>query len=158
MWECPEPDCEDFWVDSDRLDPGDPPLCPNRDCHPVGARDAVRYAGFTWGEAVDASNRFNCDVRVHYSQPVPELVQLSTIEGEWIGLPVFHPSCQKGVSCDWHSYDVGVVVEVFPDPHFEGETRVRFQGACGDGGWTLQYSARNLWVPKRLADLLSKVP
>lgn len=161
VWECDNDMCEGYWVDRERLDPADPPLCPEHDCHKLGADDHAKYAGFTWGEAMDAENKFLCDIPIHHSLPVPEVVQLSTLPQElWMGLPVFHPFGQKGregeIECEWFSYDVGVVVEVVPDPHFAqyGEWRVHFQGACGSGGWTLGYSPTNLWVPKVLADRL----
>ena len=143
---------EGYWVEHDRLDPDDPPKDPG------GLGRTVAYAGFTWGEAIDAENKFLCDIRIHHAYPVPAVVQLSTLPREvWVGIPVFHPCEQRGAECNWHCYDVGVVVEVEPDPDFAeyGEWRVTFQGACGNGGWTLHYSPKNLWVPKALADRLT---
>lgn len=142
VWRCGN--CEsDGWATDEPS-----PTCP--ECgHPA------ERAGFTWGEAKEAEERFLCAIPVTYSIPVPELVQLSTLpRTRWEGLPVFHPTSQQegegGVICDWRIYDVGVVVSVGRDPDF-GDWRCVFQGACGDQGWVLRYSATNLWVPKVLA-------
>ena len=134
-----------YWVDASHQDPEDPPSDPED----LGQR--VVYAGFTWGEAVDAENKFLCAIRIHHSIPVPQVVLLSTLPQEmWMGLPVFHPMSQRGEVANWHAYDVGVVIDVYPDPDFAeyGEWKVRFQGGVGSGGWTLAYSPTNLWVPK----------
>lgn len=164
VWVCENRDCEGFWATLDHTDPSSPPLCPEHDCHERGASDHAVYAGFTWGEAAKAQNKFSCDIPVYYATPVPELVQLSTLPRElWLGLPVFHPFSQAETPegdpvCSWHTYDVGVVVAVEPDPDWfeeHGEWRVHFQGAVGDGGWTLHYGPSNLWVPKVLAQRLS---
>ena len=163
MWRCEDRGCDGHWVAHGLTDPSAPPLCPDRHTHGRRASDFAVYAGFTWGEASEAEDRFLCSIPVYYSTPVPELVQLSTLPRErWLGLPVFHPFAQAEtaegeVTCDWHRYDVGVVVEIEPDPvWFEehGEWRVHFQGGCGDGGWVLHYSPTNLWVPRVLADRL----
>ena len=91
------------------------------------------------------------------------LVQLSTLpESRWRGLPVFHPMEQRGDTPEWlsddpgdhgePSYDVGVVLDWEPDPHFAdlGVIRVRFLMNMGS---TLRYASSNLWVPIELVFL-----
>ena len=86
-------------------------------------------------------------------EPVPDLVSLTTIASDkWIGLPVFHPLSHEGDRPNWLLYDVGVIVEVNPDPDFEGEVQCRF--VLGDGTATLHYRPAYLWVPRVLADRL----
>lgn len=102
--------------------------------------------------------------------PPFDLVQLSTIpESQWRGLAVFHPMEQRGDVPTWvitaedredaiaigHpipddetvAYDVGVVMDWEPDPHFAdlGVIRVRFLMSMGS---TLRYASTNLWVPR----------
>jgi hypothetical protein len=116
---------------------------------------AGETAGYTYGEVVDACARFGCQVPIHRAQPVPEVIQLSTLPRElWEGMPVFHPLSQDGDRASWLSYDVGIVVEVQPDPDVEG-FRCRFVWAIGEKSGSLRYSADNLWVPKVLADRLA---
>ena len=96
--------------------------------------------------------RLGCEVPVHTTEPIPEVVQLSTLPREfWEGMPVFHPLSQDGDKASWHAYDVGVVVEVRPDADFPG-FRCRFLHSIGGESGTLIYGPNNLWVPKVLAD------
>ncbi len=109
------------------------------------------------------------------NDPPFELVQLSTLpETSWKGRAVFHPLEQRGTTAMWTitqqdveddlevskelnidpspmiagdaSYDVGVVLDWEPDPHFAdlGVIRVHFIMSNGCG---LRYSSDNLWTP-----------
>lgn len=104
--------------------------------------------------------------------PPFDLVQLSTLPQEnWKGRAVFHPMEQQGDVPNWEmsgedfaehlatfaedyrywqtraDYDVGVVLDWEPDPHFAemGIIRVRF---VMDSGSTLRYASSNLWTPR----------
>jgi hypothetical protein len=149
VWKCSERDvCGEQWAwwDSNTS-------CPF--CHSGHGEPT----GFTCGEMLDAAERFGFDdFPVHIPEPVPEVVQLSSLpQNRWVGLPVFHPCGQEGPVANWLLYDVGVVVEVCPDSDFPGDLRCRFVHSMGDAKGILQYGPDNLWVPKVLADLLLKV-
>lgn len=147
VWRCLDDLCEEVWAQAET-----PPFCPA--CGPL-MKSSVEPAGFTVGEAREVGDRFGVDVPIFIPKPIPlELVQLSTLpEDTWVGMPVFHPCEQSGEGANWHRYDVGIVIEVYPDPHFEGMRQCRFlHGVLGSGNGTLHYAPNWLWVPKVLAD------
>lgn len=144
VWHCTFKECDAEWAEFEQRE-----RCPE-------CSSDVKPAGFTLGEAIElldkvASIRGTEKWRAHIHVPRPppfELVQLSQFpQDQWVGLPVFHPMSQTGSTPDWYMYDVGVVCEFYPDPHFDDITRVRF--VC-DNGTTLHYSSDNLWVPATL--------
>ena len=145
VWQCaPNELCTRRWVS----DPENP-RCPS--CHLPG-----EAASLTYGEALDAMERFGCDMDIHVAVPVPEVVPLSTLRRElWVGLGVFHPMSQEGDRADWLAYDVGIIVDMFPDPDFPG-WQCRFIHALGGSSGTLKYRPDNLWVPRTLAERLHR--
>ena len=149
VWRCLDDLCEEVWSQE-----GTPTHCPA--CGDI-MKSSVEPAGFTVGEALDVENRFGVDVPFYTPEPIPlELVQLSTLpESAWLGMPIFHPHEQSDAGANWHRYDVGVVIEVYPDPDFEGEKQCRFLlGDLGTGNCTLHYAPIFLWVPKVLVERL----
>ena len=146
VWQCQEYlTCGEQWAAVENSD------CPF--CHSGPGEET----GYSYGDVLDAADRFGFagQFPVHYAEPVPDLVQLSTLRREqWVGLPVFHPSRQDEERATWLVYDVGVVIDVEHDPDFEGEYRCRFVVSMGASTTTLVYSPDNLWVPKVLADRL----
>jgi hypothetical protein len=144
VWRCPHATCGIQWATWE-----DGTTCPS--CH-IGLGEST---GFTCGDVDDAAEKFGFteDFPVLRSEPVPELVQLSTLPiSLWIGLPVFHPCRQQGNEPSWLTYDVGVILEVYPDPDFEDEFLCRFVMSMGQHSATLHYSPSNLWVPRSLAE------
>lgn len=160
VWHCQETewDCETWAAPL-----GDPPKdCPS--CTgPVGralkmiSGAPIVYLGtleeMRQKEAAQGIAPHDSPIRIPKPPPL-ELVPLQTLPREkWSGLPVFHPSGQCGIGadavCSWYRYDVGLIVEVYPDPHFEGELQVRFVN--DDSGYGLSYAPCWLWVPKVLA-------
>jgi len=116
------------------------------------------WTGFTLGDVVEAADAYGFvgDLPVHVSEPVPELVPLTTLGRDlWVGLPVFHPCAQSGLDANWLRYDVGVVLEVEEDGDVPGELRCRFVAATGGPSVSLRYAPGNLWVPKVLAERLA---
>jgi hypothetical protein len=149
VWKCSEVDvCGEQWAWWDNES-----SCPF--CH-CGRGERT---GFDCGEVADAAEKFGFDdFPVHIPEPVPEVVQLSTLPRDaWVGLPVFHPCGQAGTVANWLLYDVGIVVEVCADTQVPGEFRCRFVQSMGSAHDTLLYSPDNLWVPKTLAQRLSPV-
>ena len=146
VWRCSEVNCGEQWATWEENSPC--PVCE----HGPGQR-----AGFTYGDVARAADKFGFegDLPVHISEPVPDLVQISTLPQEtWIGLPVFHPLSQEGTRANWFFYDVGVIVEVYEDPDFQDNLRCRFVISLGMQSGTLEYSPSNLWVPRALANRL----
>ena len=141
VWRCARDGlCQEQWATWD-----DAPRCHSCD-------RPAEPAGFTWGEAESARERFLCEVPVHYPMPIPEVVQLSSLPQEiWVGLPVLHPLGDAGPDADWFYYDVGVVSEVIPDRDLPDSPDCRF---IHSHHGTLRYPAARLWVPKVLADRL----
>ena len=148
VWRCPRVgDCGVQWATWD-----EGTTCPI--CH-LGRGEPT---GFTCGEVAKVAEDFGFAEALPVLMPelVPELVQLSTLPANlWIGLPVFHPSSQEGNLPTWLVYDVGVILEVCPDPDFEGELQCRFVTSMGGRSATLRYSPSNLWVPRVLAERLA---
>ena len=145
VWRCSETEvCGEQWASARQGE-----TCPF--CH-LGAGQPT---GFTCGEAAEAADKFGFgDFPVHIPQPLPELVQLSSLPSDaWIGMPVFHPSSQQGTTANWLAYDVGVVIAIESDPDLPGESRCRFLISSET---SLIYSPDNLWVPKALAVRLHK--
>ena len=149
VWKCPDDACGKQWASADRTS-----SCPF--CH-SGLGD---LAGFTCGEAADAAERFGFgELAIHIAEPVPDLVQLSTLPRVlWVGLPVFHPCAQDGLIPNWLRYDVGVVVDVSEDRDFAGEFTCRLAHSNDGNGGTLRYPPHNLWVPTALAQRLHQSP
>ncbi|MNL01854.1 hypothetical protein D3C87_1223390 [compost metagenome] len=147
VWRCPQSDvCGEQWATRN-----EGTSCPF--CHAgIGV-----LAGFTYGDLVNAADHFGfgADLPVLLPEPVPDLVQLSTLPQDiWIGLPVFHPCSQEGTDANWLLYDVGVVLEVYPDPDFPSEFQCRFVTSAGGRSTTLHYQPSNLWIPRALAERL----
>ena len=146
IWRCPQDICGEQWATWEEAT-----TCPY--CH----RGLGQRTGFTYGEVAEAAEKFGFsgDLPVHISEPVPDLVQLTTLTSEtWIGLPVFHPCGQEENRANWLLYDVGVVVEVFPHPSVPNELQCRFIVAASPSSFTLEYGPSNLWVPRVLAERL----
>jgi len=145
VWRCSQRDvCGEQWATWE-----EGTTCPY--CH-VGIGERT---GFTYGDVVNATDKFGFggDIPVHVPQAVPDLVQLSTLpQDTWVGLPVFHPCGQQGTNANWLVYDVGVVLEVYPDPDFADELQCRFITSMGGRNSTLRYHPSNLWVPRVLAE------
>lgn len=166
VWECDEDDdglCGETWAQENT-----PKFCPacsfihfhNAKAQGKNPLDFVKppkYAGYTTDEAVEAENKFLCDIKFHRPEPIPfELVKLSTIpQDKWVGCPVFHPLGQMGDLANWHRYEMGTVIEVYPDPDFIDLLRCRFLMAEYEHQGTLAYGPDNLWVPKPLAEHLA---
>ena len=144
IWRCPRQDlCGAMWATRD-----EGTTCPF--CHGGSGQPA----GFTWGELARAAEEFNFngELPVLLPVPVPELVQLSTLSVDiWEGLPVFHPCGQDEFHTNWLLYDVGVVLEVYPDPDISDELKCRFVASMGGDSVTFHYHPANLWVPRALA-------
>jgi hypothetical protein len=147
VWRCSELDvCGAQWATSE-----EGTTCPFCHCR------TGQSTGFTCGELQEAAERygFGGDLPVHIPEPVPDLVQLVTLPRRaWIGLPVFHPCAQDGTNANWLSYDVGVVLEVCPDPDSPRELQCRFVTSVLGRSATLHYGPDNLWVPRVLAERL----
>ena len=145
VWKCPQRNiCGEQWAT--RMEGT---ICPF--CH-GGPGEAT---GFTCGEIAAAADRFGFHDKlpVHIPVPVPDLVQLSTLPRDvWEGLPVFHPCSQENTTCNWLHYDVGVILDVRPDPDLPGQLQCRFVTSAG--GSPLRYGPTNLWVPRVLAERL----
>lgn len=137
VWICCDTDCQEQWAS--RTAVSECPFC---------GLGRGRAAGFTLQEVHAAAEKYGFlgDLPPQLEGPTFELVNLSSIpRSRWVGLPVFHPLI------NWLRYDVGVVVEVFPDPDIQGEYRCRFVGSNLQGASTLHYAAAHLWVPAPLA-------
>lgn len=147
VWRCPQTDiCGEQWVTWN-----EGTTCPF--CHSgLGER-----TGFTYGDLARAADEFGfCgDLPVLVPVPVPDLVLLSTLpQHKWIGLPVFHPCGQDGANANWLLYDVGVVLDVYPDPDFPSDLQCQFVTSQIGRSATLHYRPSNLWVPRILAERL----
>jgi len=143
VWRCSETDvCGEQWASARAAD-----TCPF--CH-LGIGQST---GFTCDDVAEAATKYGfSDFPVHMPQPLPELVQLSSLPSDlWIGLPVLHPSGQVGKTANWLLYDVGIVTALESDPDLAGEFRCRFITSSES---SLIYSPGNLWVPKILAQRL----
>lgn len=143
MWRCRSDICLEQWASE-----GGDSTCPF--CHLA----EIERTEFTCGQVADAQEKFGFRgaLPVHLPQPVPDVVQLSTLPRDlWVGLPVFHPIGQEGNLPDWRCFDVGVVMRVHPHPDLSGEFKCEFVAGFLGGVSTLRYSPWNLWVPTVLA-------
>jgi hypothetical protein len=137
VWKCSDLDCREQWAS--RTEAAECPFC---------GCGRGRAAGFTLQEVRAAAETYGFleDLPLHLAEPAFELVKLATIpRHKWIGLPVFHPLI------NWLRYDVGVVVEVYPDPDIQGEYQCRFVCSSVGGISMLHYAASHLWIPASLA-------
>jgi|GEM_PF-6355176 len=163
VWHCEETEwkCETWAAPLDDP-PQDCPSCTGPVGRAVGMQSGapIRYLGtLTEIRATEAAQGIELyDSPVRIPKPPPfDLVPLTNVPRDmWLGLPVFKPTWQAGIGadavCSWYGWDVGVIAEIYPDPNFEGETQVHFIDAYQG----LHYDPRWLWVPKGLADRLSR--
>ena len=149
VWKCSEQRCGEQWAAKERFS------CPFCHCG-IG-----QQTGFTCGEVADIAEKFGFkeEFPIHIPGAIPDVVQLSILPPTtWVGLPVFHPcsqeETQEGTLCNWLLYDVGVVINIFPDPDFPDEFLCQFVYSVGSINGTLQYQPSNLWVPRALAERL----
>jgi hypothetical protein len=159
VWMCNEDDdglCGEIWAQE-----GTPEFCP--ECSFIFYHQAKiqgkepkvkRPVGICPLEEVRSVERrfevFGLDIPVHIPTPIPlDLVQLSTLpREEWVGKPIFHPQGQMGDLANWHRYEIGVVIAVEPDPHFDDKVRCRFLMAdFRSQSDAIAYPPNNLWTP-----------
>ena len=117
VWRCLSDVCGAQWASL-----GPDSTCPY--CH----LDTILRTDFTCGDLAEAQDKFGFqgEFPVHIPEPIPAVVQLSTLRRDvWEGIPVLHPCSQAGDVPDWRLFDVGIVVRVDQEPDIAGRYWMR---------------------------------